>query len=244
MSPDRPDPAASVPEVPTGTVPPSAADLAATWFLDHDSAEVADFVTRHAPPGPDLTARAVALYYAVRDSVRYEVYAADMSRDGLRASTVARAGTGLCIHKSMLYAAALRAIGVPSRLVLADVRNHLTSDRLRALMGGDVFRHHCYTLVHLDGRWIKATPVFSRRLCRLYRIGELEFDGRTDSLYHPYDMDGRRHMEFLRVHGEFSDLPYDRIVTDLRQAHPNLFAPAMRFVNGSLERDALGAGTR
>ncbi|WP_229397743.1 transglutaminase-like domain-containing protein [Micromonospora okii] len=227
-----------------GTGTPGDADLAATYFLDHDSPEVADFVARSAPADADPTTRAVALYYAVRDGIQYEVYSADLSRAGLRASSTLRSGTGMCIHKSILYASALRSIGIPSRLVLADVRNHLTSDRLRSLMGGDVFRHHCYTKVHLDGRWVKATPVFSRRLCRLYRITQLEFDGRTDSLYHPYDLDGRQHMEFLHTHGEFSDLPYDRIVRDLRIAHPGLFAATMRVVDGSLERDAVGAAER
>ncbi|MEV4498060.1 transglutaminase-like domain-containing protein [Micromonospora arborensis] len=224
-----------------GTDAPGTADLAATYFLDHDSPEVVDFVARSAPAEGDPTVRAVALYYAIRDGIPYEVYSADLSREGLRASATLRAGTGMCIHKSVLYASALRSIGVPSRLVLADVRNHLTSDRLRSLMGGDVFRHHCYTTVFLGGRWVKATPVFSSRLCRLYRMAQLEFDGRTDSVYHPYDLDGRRHMEFLHTHGEFSDLPYDRIVTDLRAAHPGLFAASMRVVDGSLVRDAANA---
>ncbi|MBW0010075.1 MAG: transglutaminase domain-containing protein, partial [Pseudonocardiales bacterium] len=92
-------------------------DLAPTHFLDYRSEEVQDFVERWAPAaaGTD-TERAVSLYYAVRERVRYEVYGADFSRSGLRASRVLRAGSGMCIHKSVLYAAALRAIAVPSRL--------------------------------------------------------------------------------------------------------------------------------
>jgi hypothetical protein len=40
----------------------------------------------------------------------------------------------------------------------------------------------------------------------------LEFDGIEDSIYHPFDLDGHQHMEYLRFHGEFDDLPFDRMM--------------------------------
>jgi transglutaminase-like putative cysteine protease len=214
-------------------------ELGVTAFLDHDSDEVREFV-RSVLTSAESTPheRAIRLYYAVRDQVRYEVYGADLSRDGLRASHVVRAGTGMCIHKSVLYAAALRAVGIASRLVLTDVRNHLASDRLKTLLGGDVFHYHCLTSVHLAGKWVKATPTFNKTLCRLYGITPLEFDGTVDSIHHPFDLQGRKHMEFLRNHGEFDDLPYDLIINGLRGAHPRLFTETNRFVAGSLTGDA------
>jgi transglutaminase-like putative cysteine protease len=210
-------------------------DLQPTDFLDYRSEEVQDFVERWAPTAAASTTgqRAVSLYYAVRDKVRYEVYGADFSRSGLRASQVLRARSGMCIHKSVLYAATLRAVGVPSRLVLTDVRNHLASARVRALVGGDVFHYHCLTSVYLERRWVKATPVFPKILCRLYGIAPLEFDGVTDSLHHPFDLKGRRNMEFLRTHGEFSDLPYDFVVNGLRVTHPRIFGDTDHLVEGS-----------
>ncbi|MFS8096824.1 transglutaminase-like domain-containing protein [Lentzea alba] len=207
-------------------------------FIDHESDEVREFVDRTVSTVDPPLAQAVSLYYAVRDKIRYEVYGADLSRDGLRASQVLRAGSGMCIHKSIVYSAALRAIGVPSRLVLTDVRNHLASSRLRELVGGDVFRFHCLTSVHNGHKWVRATPVFNKMLCRLYRITPLDFDGTADSLYHPFDSHGREHMEFLHEHGEFDDLPYDLVIDGLRAAHPNLFADADRFAGGSLLADA------
>lgn len=217
-------------------------DLQQTDFLDYRSDEVQDFVDRWVPAVASTdTERAVSLYYAVRDKVLYDVYGADFSRSGLRASQVLRTGSGMCIHKSVLYAAALRAIAVPSRLMLTDVRNHLASDRLRALMGGDTFRYHCLTSVYLEGRWVKATPVFPKTLCRLYKIAPLDFDGITDSMHHPFDLKGRRHMEFLHIHGEFSDLPYDSVVNGLRAAHPRIFADTDHLVRGSLVADTIHA---
>lgn len=215
------------------------ADLQPTEFLDHESDEVRDLIEKTLP-GTDLSPveSAVALYYAVRDRIRYDVYGADLSRTGMRASQVRRARSGMCIHKSVLYAACLRAMGVPSRLVLADVRNHLASQRLRELVGGDVFRFHCFTSVHIGREWIKATPVFNKTLCRLYGIAPLDFDGTRDSLRHPFDSHGGQRMEFLHHHGEFDDLPYDLVINGLRTAHPRVFADAEHFADGSLVTDA------
>lgn len=210
----------------------------ATEFLDYDSPEVAAFIRRVLGGAETAPAeRAAALYYAVRDGIRYEVYGADLSRGGLRASQVLRTGRGMCLHKSVVFAAALRGAGIPSRLVLADVRNHLISDRLRLLLGGDVFHQHCLASVWLSGRWVRATPVFNKTLCRLYRLAPLEFDGRTDSVHHPFDLEGRRHMEFIRDHGEFDDLPYEFVIEDLRAAHPGLFSGPDTLVRGSLVAD-------
>ncbi|MBT2542082.1 transglutaminase domain-containing protein [Streptomyces sp. ISL-44] len=215
------------------------ATLAATEFIDHGSPEVREFVARAVPADAATpTARAVALYYAVRDKIRYEVYGADLSRTGLRASSVATARSGMCLHKSVLYTAGLRSLGIPARLVLTDVRNHLASDRLKELLGGDVFHQHCLTSVRLENGWVKATPVFNKTLCRLYGMAPLDFDGAADSLHHPFDLQGRRQMEFLRFHGEFDDLPYEAVLADLRAAHPGMIGPdGTAFAAGSLVRD-------
>jgi hypothetical protein len=42
----------------------------------------------------------------------------------------------------------------------------------------------------------------------------------------------------VRTHGEFDDLPYERIVAGLRVAHPNLFVAPGRVRSGSLELEA------
>lgn len=216
-----------------------AAGCGVTPFLDHDAPYVREFVERAVPrDDASLTEKAVQLYYAVRDGILYDVYGADLSHEGLRASSVARRGKGFCLHKSILYAAAVRSVGIPSRLVLTDVRNHLASDRLKELVGGDVFRYHCLTAVHLDGRWVKATPVFNRALCRLYGMTPLEFDGTADSLHHPYDEQGRKHMEFLHTHGEFPEFPYEMVVSGLSDASPRLFRGSATLANGSLTAEA------
>ncbi|MET8760670.1 transglutaminase-like domain-containing protein [Lentzea sp. NPDC004782] len=192
-----------------------------TEFLDHESVPVQEFIDGVVPDrGADKRQLATALYYAVRDDVFYEVYDADLSRDGLKASHVATRRQGFCLHKSVLYAACCRAVGIPARLHYGKVRNHLASDRLRKHIGGDVF-FHGLTAVHLDGKWVKATPVFNGLLCKLYGLTPLEFDGTSDSLYHPFDADGRKNMEFLVDYGGFDDLPYEFVMDQMRTNHPD-----------------------
>ena len=47
-----------------------------------------------------------AVLRGARRQMLYEVYGADLSRDGLRASAILRRGMGFCVHKSIVYAAA------------------------------------------------------------------------------------------------------------------------------------------
>jgi transglutaminase-like putative cysteine protease len=222
----------------------------ATFHLDSDSDEVQEFIDS-VMPSRDLPARdlAIALHDAVRDRIRYEVYDADLSRKATTASAILRRGQGFCVHKSIVYAAACRAVGIPTRLVYGDVRNHLASKRLLELMGGDIFTFHALASVQIDDTWIRATPVFNTLLCRLYGIRPLEFDGVHDSYYHPFDALGRRHMEFVQWRGEFDDFPYETVVGGIAANHPKLVGAGLLTAHGSLiddarreSQDASGAG--
>jgi transglutaminase-like putative cysteine protease len=193
--------------------------LAATPVVDALHPAVAAFARRHTSDDADPRARAVRLYYAVRDGIRYDPYSIELTPEGLAASRTLAAGRGWCVAKAVLLAAAARAVGIPARLGFADVRNHLSTARMRALMDTDVFHWHGYTAFHLEGAWVKATPAFNVELCERFRLAPLEFDGRADSLYHPFDLDGRRHMEYLRQRGEYADVPLEAIRETFQEAY-------------------------
>ncbi|MBI2962712.1 MAG: transglutaminase domain-containing protein [Deltaproteobacteria bacterium] len=215
-----------------------AACLRPTWFLDSDAAPVREFAERTVRGvGPDVD-RAVALYYAVRDGIRYDPYALSRDRGRYRASTVLTLPAAYCIQKAVLFGAASRAIGIPSRLGFADVRNHLTSPKLREAMGKDVFVFHGFTELHIEGRWVKATPAFDLGLCQRFAVLPLEFDGRQDSLLHPFDAENRRHMEYLRQRGSFVDLPFDEIMGSFREHYPRIFERLGADVEDELFRPA------
>ena len=107
-------------------LPPDDATLRATPQIDSDHPAVVAFAARHAR-GADARERAVALYLAVRDGLRYDPYRIDLTPAGMRASTVLAQGHGWCVTKAALLAAACRAAGMPARLGYADVRNHLSA---------------------------------------------------------------------------------------------------------------------
>ncbi len=98
----------------------------------------------------------------------------------------------------------------------------MTSRKLYERIKTDVFIWHSYSDLHLDGRWVKATPAFDLALCQRAGVKPLEFDGRSDSLFHPYDGEGRRHMEYLKDRGPFADVPFETIQADFQATYPAL----------------------
>ena len=191
-------------------------------FIDSRHPGVSAFSSRHAKGRSDRE-RAISLYYAVRDEIRYNPFLDFADDDVYRASSVLEAGEGFCIGKAALLAAAARAAGIPARVGFADVKNHLTTPRLAETMGSDLFIYHGFTELELEGRWVKATPAFNLALCKRFRVKPLEFDGREDSIFHAFDEDERRHMEYLRSRGSFEDVPVAEIQAAFRETYPNLF---------------------
>jgi len=167
--------------------------------------------------------RAVSLYYAVRDGIAYNPFLDFSDPRVFQASAVLEANQGFCVGKAALLAACARVAGIPARLGFADVKNHLTSPRLAETMGSDLFVYHGYTELQLDGRWVKATPAFNLSLCTRFRVRPLEFDGRVDSIFHPFDEDNRRHMEYLRERGVHADVPVGEIQDAFREAYPKFY---------------------
>ena len=187
-------------------------------LVDSDHPDVVAFAQR--AQGDTDREVAVALFYAVRDGFRYDPYRLDLSPAGMRASTVVQRGYGWCVTKATLLTAACRARGIPARLGFADVRNHLSTARMREAMGTDIFFWHGFSEILLDGQWLKATPAFNIELCDKFGLLPLEFDGRSDSVYHPFDKAGHRHMEYVRERGSFDDVPLEQILADLIAAYP------------------------
>lgn len=196
--------------------------LSASKVVDSSHPEIVDFANERTSAAASTLDKAIALYYAVRDELRYDPYSIEMTENGLAASTTLASKTGWCVTKAVLFAATCRVIGVPARLGFADVKNHLSTSNLRKSMGTDIFYWHGYTDVYLNGQWVKATPAFNVELCEKFRIKPLEFDGSADSIYHPFDLDGRQHMEYVNYRGEYADVPIEEMISDFKRYYPNL----------------------
>ena len=200
--------------------------LAPSRFIDSEHPAIVAMATSLTDPAAGEIANGVSLYYWVRDQVRYNPYVLDTSQDAYLASVTLAAGEGWCVTKALLLAALCRAAGIPARVGYADVRNHLSTERLRRSMQTDVFYFHGYTSLFLEGRWVKATPAFNIELCEKFALRPLEFNGREDSLYHEFDVAGNRHMEYLNDRGEYLDLPFDDLMATMRRYYPGMLAAA------------------
>jgi transglutaminase-like putative cysteine protease len=187
--------------------------------IDSRNRTVSAFARANVGNTRDSRQKAIRLYYAVRDGIRYDPYSIELTVKGLKASHTLATGRGWCVPKAILLAACCRATGIPARLGFADVQNHLSTARMREAMKTDVFYWHGYTDIYIGGIWVKATPAFNIELCERFRIRPLDFDGRSDAIYHPLDLNGNRHMEYLHYRGVFTDVPIDQIIETFQREY-------------------------
>jgi transglutaminase-like putative cysteine protease len=206
---------------PGGKPEPGPEYLQSTRFLDADSDAVRRFAQQSAGSETDDIGRAVKLFYAVRDSIRYDPFAISLEPETYVASHVLAVKSAYCIPKAILLAAAARALGIPCAIGLSDVVNHLTTEKLKARMGGKTyFMHHGYAVMYLEGQWVKAAPAFNIELCTRFGVLPTEFDGRSDAIFQPYDARQRRHMEYVKDHGMWTDFPLEKVAADFRAFYP------------------------
>ncbi len=192
-------------------------------LVESDDPAIIAFARTVTEGAADDVAAAVRLFGAVRDDIVYDPYMDLSTPDSYSAKATLARRRGFCIAKAALLAACGRAVGIPTRIGFADVRNHLASPRIVKANGGDTFRWHAYTELFLDGNWVKATPTFDRVLCERCGIEPLAFDGRTPAMLHPYDRKGQKHMEYVLDRGVRAEVPLDEVMTTLRRESPGLF---------------------
>ena len=203
--------------------------LASTHFVDSDSHEVREFVARTLAGASDLSAtgKAIRLFDAVRDEIRYNPFDVGTTLDDYRASRIVVKPANYCVPKAILLTAALRAAGIPAAVGFADVRNHLNSPKLAELMGTDLFIYHGYVAVWLEGRQFKVTPAFNTEMCERFGVKQLIFDGKSDALFHEFDRNSQRHMEYVNDRGWFLDPPIGQLLEEFRATYPKLWQSSL-----------------
>ena len=194
--------------------------FAPTAIIDSDHPSIIEYANaKVSGAGRDSVAMAVKLYYAVRDDIWYDPYYPFYLPEHYRASNVLKSGRGYCVSKAALLCALGRAGGIPSRIGFGTVRNHLATPKLIDFIGSDVFVYHGFTEFFLEDKWVKATPTFNAELCQKHHVAPLEFNGRDDSIFHPYNMEKKQFMEYLEYHGTYADIPVDTILAAWDKAY-------------------------
>ena len=153
-----------------------------------------------------------ALFDYVRDAVRYSVYVPFEAMDDYLALNTLERGWGFCVQKASLLCALARAVGIPTRLGFADIKNHLLPGHLDKMIPDKIIYFHCFVEWQINGRWIKSTPSFDRELSleRGWRL--VFFSPDADALLPATDQAGRRHVEYLRYRGWRVGVPLDEFI--------------------------------
>lgn len=197
--------------------------LRSTRFMDFDKKAVQEYTLKKTAGLATDKEKAVALYYAVRDDIKYSPWGLVMDPDAISASLTLEKGFGYCIEKSLLLAACTRFLGIPSRLGFSIVRNHISSEKFVEMLRTDKFVFHGYNEFWINEKWVKCTPAFNKSLCEKYGTPALDFDGQQDSIFQQFSADGRQYMEYLHEYGTFADFPYDLFESEIREHYPHLF---------------------
>lgn len=166
--------------------------------------------------------KALALYFLVRDAFLYDPYHLDLTHEGMKASKVLSKKRSWCVEKSSVLAACLRKFGIPSRLGYAIVTNHIGVEKLTNYLLRDEIVFHGFVDVFLNGKWVKCTPAFDQRICRVSGVKPLDWDGETDSLFQEFDQ-GKKFMEYKHFYGTFNDVPIELMNAEMKAYYPHLF---------------------
>jgi transglutaminase-like putative cysteine protease len=170
--------------------------------------ETATKVTRGCVSDEEKT---VALFYFVRDSIRYNIYMISVFIEDFRASRILEWGKAYCVQKAVLLTALGRAAGIPSRLVFAKIKNHKIPDHVAKMFHTTIFPRHGYNQFFLNGKWVNVAATFDKALCEKSGLPTVEFDGKTDAILPEKDLKGAPYIEYVEKFPPKEDLPFDWI---------------------------------
>lgn len=196
---------------------------APTFYFDYESDEIKDFVKEFRSDTISKKEKAKRLYLKVRDTYRYDPYSLSFLKEHYRASYLVTQKKGHCIDKSIILIAGLRSLGIPARLHLAKVKNHIGVERLVEKFGTNELTPHGMVDLLLNDKWLKVSPAFNESLCAMCNVEPLDFDGENDSMFQEFNNEGMEFMEYLEDYGYFEDVPIDFMETNARAHYPHIF---------------------
>ncbi len=197
--------------------------LKPTYYFDFEDEIIQTLVTSYKDNTISDKEKAIALYNKVRDDWKYDPYTISLSEEKYRASIIAQKASGNCVEKSIILITCLRAVGIPARLHLGKVKNHIAVDRLIEKFGSNELTPHGMVNVFLNNKWLKMSPAFNASLCKRFNVEPLEFDGENNSFLQQYNNEGSLFMEYTDDYGYFEDVPLDFMKRNIKEHYPHIF---------------------
>jgi transglutaminase-like putative cysteine protease len=197
--------------------------LESTYYFDYEIESVQKLISEYKNTTLSDKEKTIGMYTKVRDNWKYDPYSISLSKEKYKSSHIANKQSGNCVEKSIILIASLRALGIPARLHLGKVKNHIAVERLTEKFGSNELTPHGMVNVHLDNKWLKMSPAFNKSLCKKLNVDPLEFDGENSSFLQQYNGEGTLFMEYLDDYGYFEDVPIDFMIRNLKEHYPNIF---------------------
>ena len=212
--------------------------LQPTKFFDFNKVKVQQKALEITDGSETDKEKAKSLFYWVRDRIKYNMQLfVPIIVNNFKASKVMHKRQGFCVSKSILLSTLARAVGIPARIHLVDLINHLVSQKVVDFMGTNVMFYHGFSEFYLNGKWIKLTPSFDQETAHRGKfLPMVEFDGENDAVFPPHDINGNKFGEYVEDRGVHADLPLD----DIDKVFREKYEMYRMFLNGSVKIDDNG----
>lgn len=196
--------------------------LEATKFIESDRAEILGLAKTLTDGINGKRERTKVLFYFVRDRIVFRpLFFNYLPKEEFKASITLQKGHGFCITKAIFLISLLRSMGIPSRFILADIRHHQLSNAIKKELKTDIIPHG-FLEVFLGNKWIKLNPTYNLNYCKAMDYPPTEFDGENDALFPAVDNRGNKLIEYVQIIGQFPDLPYDLLLSHIRDRYGTL----------------------
>lgn len=197
--------------------------LESTYYFDYENESVQKLISEYENETLSDKEKTIRIYTKVRDYWKYDPYSISLSKEKYKSSYIAKKLTGNCVEKSIILISSLRGLGIPARLHLAKVKNHIAVERLTEKFGSNELTPHGMVSVYLDNNWLKMSPAFNKSLCEKLNVEPLEFDGENNSFLQQFNSEGNRFMEYIDDYGYFEDVPLDFMISNIKEHYPHIF---------------------
>lgn len=208
--------------------------LESSYYFDFEDDVIQTLISEYRNKSVFHKDAAIALYTKIRDNWKYDPYNISLSERNYKASSIAVKTTGNCVDKSILLIACLRGLGIPARLQLGKVKNHIAVERLIEKFGTNELTPHGMVNVYLVNKWLKVSPAFNSSLCHKLNVRPLEFDGEKDACLQEFNSEGNQFMEYIDDYGHFEDVPLKFMEKNIKAHYPNIFDTKERITEFKL----------
>jgi len=174
--------------------------------------------------------KAEKLFYFVRDEIRY-VFRADLQPEMYRASNILKNGRGFCTQKAIVFCALARSCGIPSGIHFYNIVDYTLPKHFAELLKTNVMYRHGVTALFLNGKWLKYDATLDINLVNNNGIIPVEFSPDKDCLMKKLTNDGKKHIEYIKDFGLYSDVKFEQIYQWFDEYYPHITAYVRKKIN-------------